>query len=159
MTRKQKIGLAVILVLLAAVLVKKYAHFSWLPSPASWEGQLDEIRIEAPDKNIVMKHIDGKWVLGEQKLPADRNQLENIANELSNLKVLSEVSGQKDYVRYELNEGRAVRVVALKGGKTMRDLFRGKNGTRLVNSHLYVLPTGMKSIWSAGLIAGSVQQG
>lgn len=110
----------------------------------------DAITITRADNSVLHLSKDGeKWLLGDQKYPADMNMINAMLGKLDPIKVLGRV-GSGDYERYGLQESGRLSVVAVKNGKTIRSLIVGKNAVSAQQS--YILLDDDKNVI---LVAGS----
>ncbi len=137
-------GLLVVQIVLALWLntgEDPYAAFTPEEKLATFETALvDTIRIEAPDKSMVLKRVEGKWKLPElADFPADQQRVANFLNSLANLKrgwpVATTAGAAK---RFKVAEEEFERHLTLnQGDKQLANLYFGTSpGFRKVHARV-----------------------
>lgn len=115
----------------------------------------DTIVIEQGGSSVTLVQDSGEWVMGDRKYPADSGAAKEIADAVSDVKVLETVAKTGDesaLARYGLDAGKTITVKALKGGKELRSLTLGKEASTA--SQTYLTLNGGRDIY---LAAGSLR--
>ena len=113
-------------------------HYS-LPEPLPVEkAQIAEIEIKGTQPEaITLKKAGGKWQMAPSGIAVDETLVNKMVDALSHVTLTALVSDSKDYDRYDLNEGKAVRVIARSGDNAIvRDLTVGKRAAS--GNHTFV---------------------
>ena len=113
-------------------------HYS-LPVLAPVEkAKITEIEIQGTQPEAVtLKKAGGQWQIVSSGFTADEKLVHNMVDALSDVTLTALVSDSKDYDRYDLNDGKAVRVIARTGDNTVvRDLTVGKRAAS--GNHTFV---------------------
>ena len=113
-------------------------HYS-LPLPAPVEkAKIAEIEIQGTQpETITLRKSGGQWQMVSSGFTADEKLVHNMVDALSEVTLTALVSDSKDYDRYDLNDGKAIRVIARTGDNTVvRDLTVGKRAAS--GNHTFV---------------------
>lgn len=91
---------------------------------------------------------NGNWFLGEKKYPANETKLNNLVNDIKEIKLLGTASTSlKNAERYGLTDEEKISVQAFGNGKLLREIFIGKNTS--TNSQSYICVDNKNSIYLA----------
>lgn len=91
---------------------------------------------------------NGNWFLGEKKYPANETKINNLVNDVKEIKLLGTVSTSlKNAERYGLTDEEKISVQAFGNGKLLREIFVGKNTS--TNSQSYICVDNKNSIYLA----------
>ncbi len=91
---------------------------------------------------------NGTWVLGEKKYTANETKVENLVNDVKEIKLLGTASSsQKNAERYGLGDEEKILVQAFSGEKLIRTILVGKNTS--TNSQSYICVDDKNAIYLA----------
>lgn len=91
---------------------------------------------------------NGNWFLGEKKYPANEAKVNNLVNDVKEIKLLGTASTSfKNAERYGLTDEEKISVQAFGNGKLLREIFVGKNTS--TNSQSYICVDNKNSIYLA----------
>lgn len=127
--KKEYIILILIIAGLSAYLFMRSSDHTvyQLPQIAGLEQkQITKIEISKEDNSIVLKKKDNKWYLDPPGYLADANRVNGMLNVLETLTLTALVSESKDYVRYDLNDGKKISVKAWQDDSLKRNFDIGK---------------------------------
>ncbi|MGD2295449.1 MAG: DUF4340 domain-containing protein, partial [Candidatus Aminicenantes bacterium] len=88
--------------------------------------EITKIEISKSGDTIVLTGKEDKWTILPQEYPADSDKLSNMLDVIGNLTLTELAAEKKDYERYELDEGKKIRIRALKGEEAVREFDIGK---------------------------------
>ena len=114
----------------------------------------DTILIAQSGSSVALTQVDGAWVVGDQKYPADASAVTDMINAIVDVKALDTVAKANNdatLARYGLDAGHVIAVKASKGGKDLRTILVGKDAPTY--SQTYATLNGGKSIY---LVSGSL---
>jgi hypothetical protein len=130
MSRKRIVLLAIIAVLAAAIAIEYGIKAGQGKAERiSFKGKPDEIVVAADGATYHLTASDGGWLVrsGEgTAYPADAKIVEEMARELRELRLIDRVSNRDLPEQYGLTDEEAVHVSALGKGKTLREIWIGK---------------------------------
>ena len=127
-----------------AVLALVYAFQLALTRPESVktlaaESAIDSIEIATSDERTIVLSKEGEaWYVGESRYPADPSRVEAMLSLLNAVKVLGTVASDASRGEYGLEEGSAVSVTALSGGRTIRSVLVGKGAVNSMQTYARV---------------------
>lgn len=111
----------------------------------------DMIVIKAPEADeITVVLEDGKWILADDKFPANEDEIEGMLNAVESIRVLDKVGSTNNEAaldRYELNDLKKTTVTFSKDGKVIRTLNLGKEAVS--DSQSYITVDNGKEIYLA----------
>jgi hypothetical protein len=149
MSRKRIVLLAIIAVLAAAIAIEYGIKAGQGKAERiSFKGKPDEIVVAADGATYHLTASDGGWLVrsGEgTAYPADAKIVEEMARELRELRLIDRVSNRDLPEQYGLTDEEAVHVSALGKGKTLREIWIGKQSP--VGGHAYVRIGGEKGVF------------
>lgn len=111
----------------------------------------DTIAVTTPTESFSFVKENGNWFVGDKKYPVNESNVQNIVDALMEVKVLDKVAvanNEAVAARYELSDGKNIKVVASKDGKVVRTLNLGKAST--ASSQSYITVDESKDIYLAG---------
>ena len=130
-------------------MANKYVSFSHVPSIKPWAGEADEIIVTNRGASPVNIHKkQGLWVVGDGELPADSAVVTTIENRMKDLAFSELVTAKKFYDRFDLTDGRAIRVTVKGQGRVLRDILVGKKSS--VGDLSYVKLPDRNEVYLAG---------
>ena len=116
--KKELVILAAVIVLLSLYLVfynsdrTKYQ----LPAvPDITKKDISKIELTTPKASIALSRQDDAWTIGPEKYLADSKKVTSILDVIDTFTLTDLVSESKNYVRYELDEEKKIRVTAYEG--------------------------------------------
>jgi len=130
------ISIALIVALGLVLAIKKARFGSAVPDIGKWSGEADEIVIEGAGSSLRLHKKDGKWVINEAAYPADAKTVVKLENQLRDLELADLISEKPHLDRFDLDAGKARRVVARRDKKPLRDILLGKKSSTY--RHTYV---------------------
>ncbi len=103
------------------------------------ESAIDSIEITGPDASrTVLAKAGDAWTVGERRYPADASRVEAMLSLLNPVKILGTVASDASRGEYGLEEGSAVSVTALSGGKKIREVLVGKGAVNSMQTYARV---------------------
>ena len=87
---------------------------------------ITKVEIDMAATPIVLNKKDDLWYIAPQNYLADSSQVKDMLRIIADLTVTALVSESKDYIRYDLNDGKQISVKAWEGDKLIRDFNIGK---------------------------------
>jgi hypothetical protein len=129
MSKRVVVSLIIIAVLLLLLVIGKRRKTVDVPEIKKWEGTAEEILISKGDSRVRIFKKNGKWVLNEQEYLADKTAVEKLEKKINEIKVIDLISEKPHYGRYDLDDEKAIRVIATKDGVPQRDLRIGKKSS------------------------------
>jgi len=127
--KKEYVILAVLILALSAYLAFKKDNQSNYALPESIiidSGKIDRIMISKGDKTIELSQKDDTWVLTDKEFSADMPSVNNLLDVIRDLKITDLISENKDFIRYELDDGNSIEVKAFKGSGALIEFKIGK---------------------------------
>ncbi len=127
-----------------AVLAGVYAIQLALSRPESVrtlaiDSAIDSIEIARPDAPTLTLSKEGdSWLVGEGRYPADASRVESMLSLLKEVKILGIVASDATRGEYGLEEGSAISVTALSGGKKTRSVTVGKGAVNSMQTYASV---------------------
>lgn len=113
----------------------------------------DSITISRPGgETIGLTKEGGRWLIGEQKYPADQAKVDAMLKALSNIKILETISASDDPDRFGLDDAARFVVTASKEGKALRTVYAGKASS--ASDQSYACVDGGKDVL---LVAGKLR--
>lgn len=137
----------IIIVLLAAVAVKKYGCRSSVPALEGWYEPADQIIIKSKNGSVTMTRKDDSWKIDDRGYAGDAELIGGLERKARDFKLLDIVSEKGYYDRYDLTDDRAVTVTVSGRGKVLRKLVIGKTGAS--GNHSYILVDGRNTVYLA----------
>ncbi len=153
MKNRMLVTAGIIVVLLAAVALKKYCCRSSVPALEGWYEPADRIVIKSSKGTITLTRKDTVWTIGEGGFAGDAALIEGLERKARDFKLLDLVSEKGYYDRYDLTEGKCVTVTLEGGGKLLRKILIGKSGGS--GNHSYIRVDGRSGIYLASGITQS----
>ncbi len=101
----------------------------------------DPDRIEiarAGGEVTTLAKVGDRWLIGDEKLPADPQAVAEMITVLKEIKTLGSVSASGDWARYGLDDATAVIVKASRDGSAMRTVAAGKNSSTTQQSYVRI---------------------
>ncbi len=138
MNKKLYGSLAVIAVLLAYIFFSNQKGTRDVPELEQWEGEITELTLKSGEKLLKFQRSEGKWLMGDEKYPADGQTVKNLIEKVKDLRITDLVSRQKFYRNYDLQPEKASVVTLKQKDKVVRKLTVGKTGTTGQHSYLLV---------------------
>jgi hypothetical protein len=127
--KKEFVILAAVIVLLSLYLVfynsdrTKYQ----LPAvPDIVKKDISKIELTAPKASIALSREDDAWTIGPEKYLADDKKMTRILDVIETFTLTDLVSESENYIRYELDEEKKIRVTAYEGGEPVIAFDIGK---------------------------------
>jgi len=111
----------------------------------------DTIAVTTPSETFTFVKENGVWYVGDKKYGTNESYVQSMIDSLMEVKVLDKVasaSSEAVAARYELSDGKNIKVVASKDGKVVRTLNLGKAAT--ASSQSYITVDDGKDIYLAG---------
>ncbi|MCJ7579323.1 MAG: DUF4340 domain-containing protein, partial [Candidatus Aminicenantes bacterium] len=90
------------------------------------EENITKIEISSAGEPIVLSGKDSSWTILPQEYKADRDKISSMLNIIANLTLTELAAENKDYQRYELDEGKKISVKAYSGDDLVRTFDVGK---------------------------------
>jgi len=119
-------AILVALVLYLALHQSNRTHYQ-LPKLSEISGKhISKLEITTKSGSIVFNKKDNTWHIGPKGYRADSTKVKHILNIVENLKLTALVSESKDYVRYDLDNNKDIRVKAWQGNTLLREFDIGK---------------------------------
>lgn len=141
----RKISLLAIIVVLAVIYICQ-VNFTGKAKikTLTLNEEIDSLQIN--DLRIYKEN--GTWVLGEKKYIANETKVQNLVNDVKEIKLLGTASSsQKNAERYGLTDEEKIVVKAFNGEKLLRTIYVGKNTS--TNSQSYICVDDKNSIYLA----------
>lgn len=114
----------------------------------------DSITIEKSGEKIEFSLENNDWFVGKGNYKANITDINNMTNNLKEIKILDNVarlSSDEANERYDLNEAKAIKVSASKGGNVVREITVGKASS--TGAQTYVVIDSSKEI---NLVSGNL---
>jgi len=112
--------------------------------------EIDKLTLKAKDKpEIVLEKKDGNWNMVSPNAGAkiQKSAVDDLLNGLKGLTFKDRIAtGQNQFAAYELDEGKGIHVVAMKGGAPVVDLWLGATKSRGQMARLGTDPSA--TVWS-----------
>jgi len=127
--RKEYIILILIIVGLSAYLLMRSSdrsHYQLPQIEGLEQKQITKIEISKEGRSIVLNKRDNNWYLDPPGYLADANKVNGMFNVFETLALTALVSESKDYVRYDLQDGKKISVKAWQDDSLKRNLDIGK---------------------------------
>lgn len=144
-SKVRKISLLAVIVILAVIYICQvnFTGKSKIKTLTLSE-EIDSLQIN--DLRIYKEN--GTWVLGDKKYPANETKVQNLVNDVKEIKLLGTASSsQKNAERYGLGDEEKILVKAFAGEKLLRTISVGKNTS--TNSQSYICVDDKNSIYLA----------
>jgi len=138
MNKKLYGSIAVIAVLLGYIFFSNQKGTRDVPELKSWEGDITGLSIKAGEKLLVLTRVDGKWIIGDEKYPADEQKVKSLVSKIRDLKLTDLISRQKFYQNYDLTPEKAAVITLKQKDQVVRKLTVGKTGSTGRHSYLLV---------------------
>lgn len=141
----RKISLLAIIVVLAVIYICQ-VNFTGKTKikTLTLNEEIDSLQIN----NLRIYKENGTWVLGEKKYLANETKVQNLVNDVKEIKLLGTASSsQKNAERYGLTDEEKIVVKAFNGEKLLRTIYVGKNTS--TNSQSYICVDDKNSIYLA----------
>ncbi len=127
--KKEYVILAGVMVALILYLVlhrSNRTHYK-LPDITEISGkQISKLEIGKADKTLALNKKDTTWYIDPKGYPADSDKVKNMLDVIEKLTLTALVSESKNYVRYDLTDGKKITVQAWKGKTLSREFDIGK---------------------------------
>lgn len=137
MNRKLAFSLGIIAILLGYIWFSRGTGSRNIPDLPDWEGEATEITINRPDGGAIkLVNEKGKWLLNDEKFPADLQRIEGLENRLRDLEITDLISRKGFFQNYDLTPEKAASITVKQGDRVVRDLMIGKTGT--TGRHTYI---------------------
>jgi len=88
--------------------------------------KIDKIVIKNSENSIILKKEGEKWRVGDENYKANKDSVDKIIKDLSELNIVTLVSERKNYNLYELDGSNKIDVKAFTGNTSMREFLIGK---------------------------------
>lgn len=127
--KKEYIILALIIVALSAYLVMHKTdstHYTLPVLDDLKDTTINHIDIVKGDTTISLDSNGDSWVVGNEKFPAKKEDINTMIESIKNLTLTALVSESKSYNRYELDDQNKIAVTAKNGEKEIRSFDVGK---------------------------------
>jgi len=98
--------------------------------------EIDKIEISKAEEKIILTGKGDIWKILPQEYPADYDKVKEMLDVIGNLTLTELTAEKKDYMRYELDEGKKIGVRAFKGDQILREFDVGKPSSTY--SHTFV---------------------
>ncbi len=136
--KKEYILLVAVIIGLGALLFyqKKGRTNYQLPVLPMLEKVTDRIVLEKAGEFVELRLVDGKWVVGEPRYPANSDRVKKIVDEVKGLKLTALVSEKGNYQIYDLVAAKKLKVSLFGGEQLLRELQIGKNSASLRQTYV-----------------------
>ncbi|MBU8848113.1 MAG: DUF4340 domain-containing protein [Desulfobacterales bacterium] len=149
MKKEYLILIALILILGAYLLFHKENKDNYiLPEIVKIDvSKITGLIIDKKEGLIEFTKKEGNWTLTDQECPADSPSVENMLDTLKTFKLSALVSEKDDLKRYELDDGKRIRVKVMKSRETLFEFTMGKTAPTF--NHTFVMLKNDKNIYHA----------
>ncbi len=147
MNRRLLVSLGIVVLLVAVIVIKNHRFGNGVYDPGKLTVQADTISVKGEGYTLSLVKADGRWLINEQKYPANPELVADIEKKISGIKLLDLVSEKGYFDKYDLAEGKGTEVILSAGGKQLRKVMIGKQG--LTNNQAYVRIDDSKGVYLA----------
>lgn len=143
--------------ILAVIIIAVTTYISYRPTdrttydlpelPEVARGDITKIEMVTGNASVAVQREGEKWFVGEEKYPADKEQIDRMLDTLSELTLTAMVSESESEQRYDLSPNKKVVVKAYKNDKVLRDISVGKTAGTF--RHTFVKISGDKRVFHA----------
>lgn len=149
MKKEYLILIVLILGLSTYLVMKKDNQVNYtLPSPIVIDqGKIDRLEVTHKGTTLELYQEKGKWLLGDDKFPADLSAVNNMLDIVRNLRISTLISQSQDLIRYRLDNENAITVKAFAGKDELIALKVGKTAPSA--NHTFVMLANDTNVYQA----------
>ncbi|TFH40588.1 MAG: DUF4340 domain-containing protein [Chrysiogenales bacterium] len=136
MNKKIIWSLSIIAVLLVYLLAVNLRRSSDRIETPSWDGVADQILITWAGGSIKLLKKEGKWVAGDEAVPADAKKIDEIEKRFREVVLTDLVSKRGYYIKYDLTPDKYAEIIFKRGDATIRHFMIGKKSP--TNRHTFI---------------------
>ncbi len=149
--KKEYLILAVVIAALCAYLVlhrENKTNYTLPQVPVVKINDITEINIVKDKKAVTLKKKDGRWFIGDNKYPADKEKVKAMLNVIAKLSLSDLISQASDNTRYELDSAHGIKIAAKnESGSILRKFSIGK--TAPTYRHTFITIDNNKNVYYA----------
>lgn len=130
--KKEYLILAVTIIVLSAYLYFQKSdstHYTLPVLEDLKDTEINKIEILKSGEPVLLVKEDDTWVVGNEKYPADKNQVTSLLDTIKAIKLTALVSESENYARYDLDDSKKISITAWDKDKIARKFDIGKTAS------------------------------